>query len=143
MFGDLLLDKSDIRSTSVQIPGLQEGNYYWRASAIDGRDVESAFSENRKFTVANAHEARGDDTTPPPLVVQDFLPTGHLVIINGRTEPGAILTVDGQKIDVYEDGAFTAVIRMKKEGFNQLEIVAQDPAGNVTRMRRGVYVESI
>jgi len=93
--------------------------------------------------VANAHEARGDDTTPPPLVVQDFLPTGHLVIINGRTEPGAILTVDGQKIDVYEDGAFTAVIRMKKEGFNQLEIVAQDPAGNVTRMRRGVYVESI
>ncbi|PYS94218.1 MAG: hypothetical protein DMF50_12745 [Acidobacteria bacterium] len=143
LFGDLLLDKSDIRSTSVQIPGLQEGNYYWRASAIDGRDVESAFSENRKFTVANAHEARGDDTTPPPLVVQDFLPTGHLVIINGRTEPGAILTVDGQKIDVYEDGAFTAVIRMKKEGFNQLEIVAQDPAGNVTRMRRGVYVESI
>ncbi|HEU4402502.1 MAG TPA: FecR domain-containing protein [Candidatus Polarisedimenticolia bacterium] len=142
LFGELLLDKSDIRSTSVQIPGLQEGNYYWRLSAIDAREVESAFSEIRKFKMAGAQDRRTRDATPPPLEVEDFLPTGHLVIINGRTEPGAVLLVDGQKIDVYEDGAFTAVVRMKKEGLNQLEIVAQDDAGNVNRVRRSVYVES-
>ena len=142
LLGDLLLDKSDIRATSVQIPGLQEGNYYWRVSAIDGQEVESAFSETRKFKLAGAHEQRNDDRVPPALEVMDFLPSGHLVIINGRTEPGATLSVGGQKVDVYDDGAFTAVVRMKKEGLNEIEIVAQDPAGNETRLKRSVYVES-
>jgi hypothetical protein len=142
LFGDLLLDKSDIKSTSVQIPGLQEGNYYWRASAIDGADIESSFSGARKFKVAATRERRNDDTTPPPLEVLDFLPSGHLVIINGRTEPGVALTVDGQSVDVYDDGAFTAVLRLKREGFNDLNIVAQDAAGNETRLKRSVYVES-
>jgi hypothetical protein len=142
LFGELLLDKSDIRSASVAIPGLQEGNYYWRVSVIDGANVESPFSEIRKFRVASSHERHTDDSTPPPLEVVDFLPSGHLVIINGRTEPGAVLSVDGQKVDVYDDGAFTAVVRMKKDGMNQVEILAQDPAGNTTRMRRSVYVES-
>jgi hypothetical protein len=142
LFGELLLDKSDIKSTSVQIPGLQEGGYHWRVSAIDGLDVESSFSEIRKFKVAAASERRQDDTSPPPLEVLDFLPSGHLVIINGRTEPGAVLSVDGQSVDVYDDGAFTAVLRLKREGFNELSIVAQDPAGNETRVKRSVYVES-
>ena len=142
LFGELLLDKSDIRSASVQIPGLQEGNYYWRVSVIDAGNVESLYSETRKFKVASSKERTTDDTTPPPLEVVDFLPSGHLVIINGRTEPGAVLSIDGQKVDVYDDGAFTAVVRMKKDGLNEVEIVAQDTAGNMTRMRRSVYVES-
>ena len=142
LFGELLLDKSDIRSTSVQIPGLQEGNYYWKVSAIDAARVESHFSEIRKFKVASSREQRMDDSTPPPLDVVDFLPSGHLVIINGRTEPGAVLLVDGQKVDVYDDGAFTAVVRMKRDGPNEVQIVAQDGAGNTTKMRRSVYVES-
>jgi hypothetical protein len=142
LFGELLLDKSDIRSTSVQIPGLQEGNYYWKVSVIDNGNVESPFSEIRKFKVASSRESHTDDSTPPPLDVVDFLPSGHLVIINGRTEPGAVLLVDGQKVDVYDDGAFTAVVRMKRDGINEVEIVSQDGAGNTTRMRRSVYVES-
>ncbi len=142
LFGELLLDKSDIRSTSVQIPGLQEGNYHWKVSVIDPGRVESPFSEIRKFKVAGAHERRTEDSIPPPLDVVDFLPSGHLVIINGRTEPGAVLLVDGQKVDVYDDGAFTAVVRMKRDGPNEVQITAQDGAGNTTRMRRSVYVES-
>jgi len=142
LFGELLLDKSDIHSTSVQIPGLQEGNYYWKVSAIDASRVESHFSEIRKFKVAGSREQRTEDSTPPPLDVVDFLPSGHLVIINGRTEPGAVLLVDGQKVDVYDDGSFTAVVRMKKDGPNEVQIVSQDGAGNTTKMRRSVYVES-
>ena len=111
-------------------------------SVIDSGNVESLFSETRKFKIASSHERPSDDTTPPPLEVVDFLPSGHLLIINGRTEPGAALSIDGQKVDVYDDGAFTAVVRIKKDGMNNLEIVAQDTAGNTTRMRRSVYVET-
>jgi hypothetical protein len=142
LFGELLLDKSDIRSSKVQIPGLPEGSYYWRVSTFDAKSVESAFSETRKFIVSSAMSRRATDREPPPLAVQDFLPSGHLVIISGRTEPGSLLTVDGQSIDVYDDGAFTAVVRMKREGRNEVEIVAQDTAGNETRLKRVVFVES-
>ena len=57
LFGDLLLDKSDIRSTSVQIPGLEEGNYYWRVSAIDaqsGRTLKTIKTGGRPWGVAAA-----------------------------------------------------------------------------------------
>jgi Glucodextranase, domain B len=142
LFGDLLLDRADLHSASVQLPGLREGSYYWRVSAIDGSGIESSFSEVRKFKVMGAAEGHAEDTVSPPLQIMDFLPSGHLVIINGHTEPGALLSVDGQKIDVYDDGSFTAVVRMKKEGLNQMDIVAQDSAGNQTRLRKSVYVES-
>ncbi|HET6278289.1 MAG TPA: hypothetical protein VFG08_05870, partial [Candidatus Polarisedimenticolia bacterium] len=142
LFGDRLLDKADIRSTRVDIPGLQRGTYYWRVSAVRSKGLESPFSASRKFRVEGTEDRSSSDREPPALSLEDFLPSGHLVIINGRTEPGTMLTIGGQKIDVYDDGAFTAVIRMKKEGRNDLELVAHDTAGNETRMRRSVFVES-
>ena len=142
LFGYLLLDKRDVKSTSAIIPDLKHGTYYWRVSAIDDAGVESAFSDARNFKVVGAATQVQDDRVPPLLEVTEFLPTGHLVIINGKTEAGATLTMDGQRIDVYDDGTFTAVIRLKNEGFNQIEIVAQDHAGNTTRARKRVYVEA-
>jgi hypothetical protein len=142
LFGDLRLDKSDVKSSRVKIPGLRNGTYYWRVAAVDKNGVESSYSSARKFKVASTQTGRSDDTTPPPLEFIDFLPTGHLVIINGKTEPGALLTIDGKKIDVYDDGTFTAVVRMKQEGYNDLRIVAQDSAGNTSRTRKRVYVEA-
>jgi hypothetical protein len=142
LFGDLLLDKSDIRASSVQIPGLQAGHYYWRVSSVDAANIESPFSESRKFKIGEAAEVHADDKVPPSLEVTEFLPSGHMLIIGGRTEPGAVLSIDGQNVDVYEDGGFTAVIRMKRDGVNEVDIVAQDPAGNQARQRRQVYVES-
>jgi hypothetical protein len=142
LFGDLRLDKADVKSSRVKIPGLRNGTYYWRVAAVDKNGIESAYSGVRKFKVTSTQTGRSDDTTPPPLKVVDFLPTGHLVIINGRTEPGAVLTIDGKKVDVYDDGTFTAVVRMKQEGYNDLSIVAQDSAGNTSRTRKRVYVEA-
>jgi hypothetical protein len=142
LFGERLLDKTDIHSTRVEIPGLERGTYYWRVAAVDRKQVESPFSESRKFRVETTATRHSDDREPPMLTLNDFLPSGHLVIINGTTEPGAVLTVSGQVVDVYEDGAFTAVVRMKREGRNELEIIAQDQAGNQTRLRRTVFVES-
>ena len=142
LFSGLLLDKADIRATSVRLPGLDEGTYYWRVAARDAAGIESGFSEMRRFKVSGQREPASDDRTPPALQVNDFLPSGHLLIINGKTEAGAMLTVEGQAIDVYDDGTFTAVIRMKHEGRNDVEIVAQDAAGNETRLKRSVFVES-
>ena len=45
------------------------------------------------------------------------------------------------KIEVYDDGRFYAVIRMRKEGLNALRFLAQDTAGNETTFERSAYVE--
>ena len=142
LFGTVRLDRKALKSSHVKIAGLRNGTYYWRVAATDKQGVESAYSSVRKFKVTGTHIGRSEDTTPPSLEVVDFLPTGHLVIINGRTEPGALLTIDGRKIDVYDDGSFTAVVRLKREGYNDLNIEAQDAAGNTNRTRKRVYVES-
>ncbi|HKQ96945.1 MAG TPA: hypothetical protein VJV75_03635 [Candidatus Polarisedimenticolia bacterium] len=142
LFSGLVLDKPDVKSTSVRIPGLGEGTYYWRVSALDPREQEGPFSEIRRFKVSPAHERAAEDRVPPALQLNEFLPSGYLVIINGRTEPGSLLTVEGQSIDVYDDGTFTAVVRMKHEGKNDITIVAQDSAGNENRLRKSVFVEA-
>jgi hypothetical protein len=142
LFSSLLLDKPDVRSTTVRLPGMGEGTYYWRVAATSAQGIESGFSEIRRFKVDAGRERAADDRTPPPLQIAEFLPSGHLLIINGRTEPGSTLSVEGQAIDVYDDGTFTAVIRMKHEGKNDVAIVAQDAAGNETRLRKSVFVES-
>jgi hypothetical protein len=142
LFSAMVLDKPDVHSTSVRIPGLGEGTYYWRVSALDAAGTEGAFSEIRRFKVSPARARTADDRVPPALQLSEFLPSGHLLIINGRTEPGALLSIEGQAIDVYDDGTFTAVVRMKHEGNNEVIIIAQDSAGNENRQRRSVFVES-
>ncbi|MEE9291967.1 MAG: FecR domain-containing protein [Acidobacteriota bacterium] len=142
LFGNIRLDRKGVKSSRVKIAGLRKGTYYWRVAAIDKKGVQSAYSESRKFKVTSTRVGRSEDSTPPMLEVIEFLPTGHLVIIKGRTEPGALLTIDGNKIDVYDDGSFTAVVRMKHEGYNNLNIVAQDSAGNTSRTSKRVFVES-
>ena len=64
-----------------------------------------------------------------------------MVIINGTTEPDATVWIDNNKVDVYEDGSFNAVVKLRREGLNDLLIVAQDTAGNESTMSRQAYVE--
>jgi hypothetical protein len=56
-----------------------------------------------------------------------FLP---FVQVEGRTEPDAFLTLNGEVIDVKEDGTFVYTYTLKKSGKNDLVFVAEDPAGN-------------
>jgi hypothetical protein len=66
---------------------------------------------------------------------------GQMIVINGETEPGAALWVDDNKIDVYGDGSFNAVVRLRREGLNEVLLVAQDNAGNETKLTRTAFVE--
>ena len=142
LFSNLLLDRKDVRFSNVKLPRLPEGSYYWRVSASGEEGREGAFSTARKFLIRSRQLRNVEDRDPPPLEIRDFLPSGPLVIINGTTEAGATLFVNRQKVDVYEDGSFTAVVRLQKEGINRLEIQVQDAAGNTTSVNKSVYVES-
>ncbi len=142
LFTDLLLDKPDVRTSMVELPGLPAASYYWRVATVDGAGRVSPFSPARKFRIATGEVRENGDKTPPMLALQDFIQNGALVILNGKTEPEATVWVEGERIDVDESGAFYAVVRLRREGMNQVRVVAQDPAGNETRKSMEAFVES-
>ena len=99
-------------------------------------------SEVRKFRLVPGHLVLTGDDQPPPLEIDDFLVFATQVIVRGRTEPGALLSVNGQKIDVYDDGTFTSVIPLRRAGRQTLTFTAQDIAGNSTRLERVAEVDA-
>jgi hypothetical protein len=141
LFASTLYDGERVE-TSVVWEAVPEGEYYWKVAAISGSGVRGPYSEPRRFRVTTQRIRDREDTTPPTLKIDPPIQTGPMLIINGRTEPGASLWVDNEKVDVYDDGTFYAVIRLRKEGANDVTIVAQDAAGNSAKHVHRAYVES-
>lgn len=129
--------------TTVAIDGVAPGEYYWRVAAVSPKGVPGPFSEDRRFRVS-AHRIRDrGDTTPPRLEVTEKVQTGAMLILNGRTEPGAVLWVNDEKVDVSGDGSFYTVVRLRREGVNDIAISAQDAAGNVQKLVQRAYVDPL
>jgi hypothetical protein len=123
------------------LQGVSPGEYYWKVAAISPASVRGPFSEVRRFRITSQKITDKDDTTPPNLEITENVQTGPMLILNGRTEPGALLWVDNEKVEVTDDGSFYAVIRLRKEGVNDVLLVAQDAAGNVRKLTHRAYVD--
>jgi hypothetical protein len=132
---------ADRDETTVVIDGVAAGDYYWKVAAVSPAGVRGPYSEPRRFRVTSQKIRDREDMSPPKLEITDFVQTGPMVILNGKTEPGAQLWIDAEKVDVYDDGTFYAVIRLRKEGNNDVQLVAQDAAGNEARLVKRAYVE--
>lgn len=140
LYTDPLYD-AERAGTSAVLDAVPPGGYYWKVAAISAQSAAGPASETRSFRVSAQKIQDRNDTEPPQLDITEFVPIGTMVIVNGRTEPGATLWADNEKIDVYDDGRFYAVIRLRREGLNELEFLAQDNAGNESRVMRSAYVE--
>jgi hypothetical protein len=140
LFTDHLYE-ADRDETTVVIDGIHTGDYYWKVATVSAAGVRGPYSEARRFRVTSEKIRDTEDTTPPVLEITEKVQTGPMLILNGRTEPGALLWVDNEKVDVYDDGTFYAVVRLRKEGVNDVQIVAQDAAGNVRKMTHRAYVD--
>ena len=120
----------------------RKGTYYWRVSALSSDDVRSEWSDPRAFKAyAGARVEVLSDSTAPPLEVAKPTQMGNLIIVQGTTEPGATVTVNGEAVEVGGDGSFRKTVALNREGLNTLVIRATDPAGNTTEDRKQVYVE--
>lgn len=142
LFGRNLVADANRRKTSALLGLKREGNYYWKVAAIGRSSAQGPWSETRSFRVASlAGSGLVTDETPPPLEILEAQTYGSLVIVKGRTEPGASVTVNGELVIVASDGAFDKTIQMTREGWVSVEIVARDVAGNTSRARRRVRIE--
>ncbi len=106
---------------------LQEGDNVLRLEATD--DVGNVTSQE-----IIVHRK----TTPPALDLnvadgQTFQQAEVQVV--GKTDPGVIVSIAGQTVAVSSLGEFQTTLNLTN-GENLLEVVAQDQAGNVSRLRR-------
>jgi hypothetical protein len=64
-----------------------------------------------------------------------------MFIIQGQTEAGASVTVNGERAVADTDGHFRKTVEIPQEGWNTIVVVATDPAGNETTRKERVFVE--
>jgi len=85
------------------------------------------------------------DSTPPSVILQtppdNMLSNGSTIYVNGTTEPGATVTINGIGVLVDAGGNFTYPFDLS-EGINTLTIVTTDPAGNSRKYIRVVTRDS-
>jgi sugar lactone lactonase YvrE len=85
------------------------------------------------------------DTTPPSLKLK-IIPSvvyESPLLIEGETEPNAIVTVNAKEVSVKQDGSFSTEIDLVK-GSNTIKVRATDKAGNQSNLEISItYIERI
>lgn len=138
-FNRPLVDRKGIRDSSVELRGLDVGKYYWRVAAIDRNGEEGSFSDFARFTVASAGGSGTGEGPPPPLILQSLEVRQNILQVKGKTEPGASLTVNGQRLDVEVDGSFNDFITLEP-GKQVVVVRATGLNGGVREVKRPVVV---
>ncbi len=143
LFGSTSIEFTNRRNAnSAIIKILRPGTYYWRVAALGAERLRSEWSPPRPFKAFSGPRVEAlTDTTPPKLDVQRPTQMGNFFLVQGTTEAGATVTVNGEPVDVGPDGTFKKAVALSREGWNTIVIRATDPAGNTTEDRKTVFVE--
>ena len=137
------VDLDDRTESQARVKVSREGSYFWRVAAINRQGVSSDWGLVRRFKMLTEPPRSGiGDMSPPALTVSTPQQMGNLFLIFGRTEPGAIVTVNAEPADVENDGSFKKTITIENEGYAMLVIKSVDAAGNETVRRVRVFVEA-
>ncbi len=137
-FNRPLVDRRDIHESRQEIRGLELGRYYWRVSALDKDGVEGGFSPFFSFTLAR--HPRTSAEAEPPLTIESIDVRSNILQVKGRTEPGATITVNGQRVEVGADGAFNEYVTLDKGGAQVVVVRATGLNGGAHEERRSVVV---
>ncbi len=112
---------------------LREGANAIAVTLLSGRDVIASSS----YTVVL-------NRTPPTLAVTRPLPGGSVVgptfLVEGKTEPGATVTVNDHTVVPAPDGTFGDTVTVSAAAPFTVTVVATDRAGNTTTQRVPVTV---
>jgi hypothetical protein len=139
-FNRPLVDRTGVAENQVQLRALDTGKFYWRVAAVDKDRVEGAFSDFSRFTVTRREAGVAAGGPPPPLVIDALDVRTNILQVKGRTEAGASVTVNGQPVDVQEDGTFNEYITLDKPGRQTVIIRSTGLSGGVREEKRSVVV---
>jgi hypothetical protein len=135
MFSRIVEDRK-LTGTSVEITGLDQGDYFWDVLATDEQKRVSAPSDTFKFTLAT--QGKGQEMM---LEVGSTELHGNVVEITGRTEPGAALIINGEQVaDIRGDGAFKYFTSPLTRGSQTIVLTGQNRRGGTAIKRIEIMV---
>ena len=135
IFSTLVYDRR-VPSSTVKVPALTEGVYYWAVSSIGDNGKETQSSDASKFSLLR----QKDEIL---LEVQNVIQHGKTIEIVGRTEPGARVMVNDQPVfAVQPDGTFKHFTPpFTTNGANTITVTAQNAKGQIATRRKTVYIQ--
>jgi hypothetical protein len=135
MFSRIVEDRK-LTATSVEITGLDQGDYFWDVLATDQEKRVSAPSDTFKFTLAT--QGKGQEML---LEVGGTELHGNVVEISGRTEPGAALIINGEQVaDVRGDGTFKYFTAPLARGSQTIVLTGQNRRGGTAIKRVEIVI---
>jgi len=136
------VDTPNLTKDWARLEAIDSGTYFWRVATVADNDLRSEWSAVRRFRIFSSSEPTLlQDEAPPELEVRPPQQLGNMFIIEGRTEVGATVTINGELVRLDSEGGFRKTVEVINDGWNDLIIQAEDPSGNRTERRERVYVE--
>ncbi len=121
---------------SVDIAGLDPGDYFWRVRAIDADNKSSDESDSFKFILV----IQGKEQEML-LEVDSTELQGNVVEVIGRTEPGAALIINGEQVaSIQSDGHFRHFLPPMAKGSHEIVITGQNRRGGTATKRVEVVI---
>jgi hypothetical protein len=125
-----------VSGTSVDVSGLDPGDYFWNVTATDAKKETSEFSEMFKFSLV----AQGK-TQNMLLEIQSTQMHGRVAEIIGKTEPGAALIVNGQPVaNIAADGTFRHFTEPLEPGEHTLVVIGSNRRGGTATQKVSIVV---
>ena len=125
-----------VTGTSVDITGLDAGDYFWNVVATDAKKQSSEVSDTFKFTLV----AQGK-TQEMVLDIQDTQLHGRVAEIIGHAEPGAALIVNGQTVpNIAPDGSFRYFTDPLTPGEHTIVVIGQNRRGGTANRQVSIVV---
>jgi FecR-like protein len=136
-FSSVVYDKI-VTGTDLQLSNIPEGAYYWLVQSVStSNNKESIESEKNRFTVV----PKGRVDVALALEI-DLIQQGHVIEIEGKTEPGARVMVNGEEVPVVrDDGSFNYFTPPLPVGPSIITITAQNKNGGVNTQQKKVLIQ--
>ena len=136
MFTRTVFDKKNITGTSIDISGLDAGDYFWNVMATDAKKQSSEVSEIFRFSLVA--QGKSQDMV---LEITGYQLHGRVAEIIGKTEPGAALIVNGQTVpNIAPDGTFRHFTEPLEPGQHTIVVVGQNRRGGTGHAQVSIVV---
>jgi hypothetical protein len=136
MFTKAVKEAKGVTGTSVDLSGLDAGDYFWNVIAMDAKKKSSEVSETFKFTLV----AQGK-TQEMALAIDGVQLHGRVAEIIGRTEPGATLIVNGAAVpNIAPDGTFRHFTEPLTPGEHTIVVIGQNRRGGTAKQQTSIVV---
>ena len=136
MFTKIVKEVPKISGTSIDVSGLDAGDYFWNVVAMNNKKLSSEVSNTYKFTLVA--QGKSQDMM---LEIQEPQLHGRVVEVLGRTEPGAALIINGQHVpNIAGDGTFHYFTEALQPGEHTIVIIGQNRRGGTNQKQISVVV---